>query len=287
MSTPNPLIPQGSIQAQGGSNVRIAVATVVAIHVVFFGGLLLQGCKRDAKTGADAVTNAPAASALNYPSMDTNSLYYQNHTNLPASAPAASTNLGLASDAATAGHAGSNSIQGLDAGAQTAKSALDPWKQGAAAINTPSTANTGSEAAGGKEYTVVRGDTFAKIAKTQGSTVAAIKLANPGVDPAKIRPGMKLQVPAAAPSAPSSAAGPAARAGDAAAPAGAPGASYTVKGGDTLTRIAKNHGITVGQLRAANNLKTSRVEVGQKLKIPAAKAAATNQSSAPASNATF
>ena len=53
MSTPNPLIPQGTFQAQaskGASNVRLAVATIVAIHIVFFGGLLLQGCKRDPQT---------------------------------------------------------------------------------------------------------------------------------------------------------------------------------------------------------------------------------------------
>ena len=57
MSTPNPLIPQGTFQAQaakGASNVRLAVATIVAIHVVFFGGLLLQGCKRDPEANAVA-----------------------------------------------------------------------------------------------------------------------------------------------------------------------------------------------------------------------------------------
>ena len=57
MSTPNPLIPQGTLQAKasrGASNIRIAVATIIAIHVVFFGGLLLQGCKRDNKGGLAA-----------------------------------------------------------------------------------------------------------------------------------------------------------------------------------------------------------------------------------------
>jgi hypothetical protein len=48
---------------------------------------------------------------------------------------------------------------------------------------------------------------------------------------------------------------------------GGPGV-YSVKAGDTLTRIAKAHGTTVRALRAANNLKTDRLLVGQKLKLP-------------------
>ena len=53
----------------------------------------------------------------------------------------------------------------------------------------------------------------------------------------------------------------------------------SVKSGDTLTKIAKAHGITVNQLRAANNMKTTQVQVGKVLKIPARTqrtAAATN-----------
>jgi LysM repeat protein len=47
-------------------------------------------------------------------------------------------------------------------------------------------------------------------------------------------------------------------------------AVYLVKSGDTLTRIAKTHGITVKALRAANNLATDRISVGEQLKIPTA-----------------
>jgi peptidoglycan endopeptidase LytE len=145
------------------------------------------------------------------------------------------------------------------------------------------------EALGGKEYTVVRGDSFAKIAKTQGSTVAAIKQANPTVDPVKIRPGMKLIVPTIAPASSTAAkAATGAQGAGGVSAAGAPAGTYVVKSGDTLTRIAKNHGVTVSQLREANHLRTSRVNVGQKLKIPAGKVAApTNQAAAPSPSATF
>src|SRR5687767_15230297 len=96
MSTPNPLIPQGTFQSQaakGTSNVRLAVATIVAIHVVFFGGLLLQGCKRDTQTTlADAgTTNAEPSTASALPPLDSSSLYYSNSSNLPTDTGAALT----------------------------------------------------------------------------------------------------------------------------------------------------------------------------------------------------
>jgi LysM repeat protein len=43
---------------------------------------------------------------------------------------------------------------------------------------------------------------------------------------------------------------------------------YMVKSGDTLVRIAKAHGTTVNALKSANHLKSDRVFVGEKLKLP-------------------
>ncbi len=42
---------------------------------------------------------------------------------------------------------------------------------------------------------------------------------------------------------------------------------YTVVRGDTLTRIAQNHGVSVEQLQSWNALSSDRIEVGQRLKI--------------------
>ncbi|HZF01204.1 MAG TPA: LysM peptidoglycan-binding domain-containing protein [Methylomirabilota bacterium] len=47
-------------------------------------------------------------------------------------------------------------------------------------------------------------------------------------------------------------------------------AVYVVKSGDTLTRIAKAHGISVKALRSANDLANDQIVVGAKLKIPTA-----------------
>jgi LysM repeat protein len=48
----------------------------------------------------------------------------------------------------------------------------------------------------------------------------------------------------------------------------ATGTTYTVKSGDTLTRISKNYGVTIKALQEANGIKGSRINVGQKLTIP-------------------
>lgn len=44
-------------------------------------------------------------------------------------------------------------------------------------------------------------------------------------------------------------------------------ASYTVRSGDSLGRIAQRHGVTVSQLRAWNNLRSSRIYPGQTLAL--------------------
>lgn len=64
--------------------------------------------------------------------------------------------------------------------------------------------------------------------------------------------------------------------GDDAGGAGTDGAnSYTVKKGDSLSKIAKSHGVKLKALLTANGMKmedAAKLKVGAKLKIPAAKA---------------
>ena len=45
---------------------------------------------------------------------------------------------------------------------------------------------------------------------------------------------------------------------------------YRVRSGDSLWEIARSHGTTVNQLRAINNLSSSRIYAGQVLEVPAA-----------------
>lgn len=110
-----------------------------------------------------------------------------------------------------------------------------------------------------QEYTVLKGDSLSTIAKKfPGVTVKQIQDANPTVQPTKLQIGQKLVIPP--PSAAPTVTAPATTMGE---------QTYKVKSGDTLTKIATDHGVTVRALRTANNLTTDKIVVGQELKIPA------------------
>jgi LysM repeat protein len=114
------------------------------------------------------------------------------------------------------------------------------------------------------EYIVAKGDTLGKIAKKNGVTVKALEDANPRVVPTKLKVNQKLVIPVAAGGAPALATT------DMTTATGTSEETYTVKSGDTLTKIAKRYdGLTVKAIESENNLSTTKIKVGQKLKIPA------------------
>ncbi len=130
------------------------------------------------------------------------------------------------------------------------------------AMTPPPAAPAVTEAAG-TEYVVVKGDSLWGIAKKNGVSIKAIEAANPGVDPAKLKVGQKLSIPAAAGAAGSATS----MTGSASTAAGQE--IYIVKSGDTLSRIARHYGTTVKAIESENGLSTTHIKVGQKLKIPA------------------
>ena len=112
------------------------------------------------------------------------------------------------------------------------------------------------------EYTVVRGDSLWGISTRYNVTIAEIESANPGLEASSLQVGKKLRIPrkAGAPAVRPSSSATAAPKVD--------GMSYTVKAGDSLSRIAANQGTTVSALKAANGLRSNIIRVGQKLTIP-------------------
>ena len=225
MNTPNPLVPQGSLnEMKNKSHIRIAVCTILAVHVVVIVGLLIAGCKKDTGTADNqtATNKPPVFEALNPPT-DTNTMVTASPTQTP-----------------------SNQV-----------------------VTTPNTPLTQPQEPGAPttEYTIAKGDSFYTIGKKLGVATKAIETVNPGVDPKKLKVGTKIQIPARTTAAATPGTGPAT--GDAtAAPTAGGDSVYVVKSGDNLTRIAKAHGTTPKQLRAANSLKTDQIRVGQKLKLP-------------------
>jgi LysM repeat protein len=248
MNNPNPFVPKGSLleqQSMRRSRLKIAVGCALAVSVTGLVVMLIQGCKREQPVDATTPppdTNVAAMSSSNPPPVD------------------------MTSNAA----AGSNSAPAI-----TPASVPTTPPPMAAPAPTPTPAAV--EPAAGAEYAVVQGDTLAKIAKANGISVKALEAANPGVDPKKLKIKQKLVIPGktaeAAASTPSTAA--------ATADTGATGATYTVKSGDTLSKIAKRNGISLRALRAANSLSTDHIKVGQKLTIPAKAEAAAAAPAAP------
>ena len=104
------------------------------------------------------------------------------------------------------------------------------------------------------KYTVVTGDTLGGIGSKFGVTVSELKQAN-GLANNELWVGMKLKVPGKS-SIQHTRTTPKTQ------------AEYIVKRGDTLGAIAKRHGVTVNELKRANNLRSSNIRVGQSLRVP-------------------
>jgi LysM repeat protein len=125
-----------------------------------------------------------------------------------------------------------------------------------------------------KEYVIAKGDTLAVIAHKHGLSLKALEEANPNVNAKKLQIGQKVQIPAAtAALATTTTKEGAPAAGAEAAPAD--GSVYVVKSGDILLKIAKAHGTTVKRIMAMNDLKSTSIRAGQKLRLPAAKTSTT------------
>src|SRR5206468_643579 len=153
MNTPSPLIPQGALpNARGRSHIRIAVFTILAVHVVLLGALLMAGCKKttdQAKNDAAVDTGPPPFNPEQLPV----------NTNVPAPAVTAAT-------------------------PATVTSSVTP----PVPPPLPTTKETGtapSSLAEGTEHTIMKGDSFFTLAKKYNVSQRAIVAANPGVDPTR------------------------------------------------------------------------------------------------------
>jgi LysM repeat protein len=252
MNNPSPLVPQGSLleRSRGKSNVRIAIFTILAVHVVLLSGLLMLGCKREAQQVADF--EEPATGS-----------YFPPYTNdLP---PLVQHYLDDPPPVVQADPEPPREPQVTRTSAPPAIPTVTPIP----APVTPSHAEFVPPAEM-REYTVAPRDTLGGIAAKHGVPLKVVLDANPSVDPLRLRIGQKILLP------PNGQPVQAANEKAAETPSRSDVATYTVKPGDNLTKIATSHGTSVAQLKALNNLRNDRIQVGQKLKVPATKSMATN-----------
>jgi LysM repeat protein len=243
MNTPNPLLPQGTMPPRKRFTLYFAVLLLIAVHAVVFGGILMVGCNNkpvtDKPTPGDVASTAP----MTPPGAD-----------LPPTTPTPP-----------------------PAGVTTPPPTLPttPLTPTQIAITPapPAPPPVPAATTGGSVYVIAAHDTPASIAKKNGVSLKALEDANPGIDPKKLQIGHKLQIPAGATVASTETAKPGA---DAAATASGDSTIYVVKSGDGLAKIAKAHNTSVKAIEALNDMKTSNIKAGQKLKIPVMKMASTD-----------
>src|SRR4051794_28348827 len=140
MKEPSPLVPQGSFEAQARrkSHVRIAVFSILAIHVVVLGGLLILGCKRDDNKGTEASNTAMPSNDV--PPFATNADVVTSTTPPP-----------LANNLTSA-------VPAIP---------ITPTNQPNIAVNEPPGAVI--------EHTIIKGDSFATLGTKYGVSVKAIQ----------------------------------------------------------------------------------------------------------------
>jgi murein DD-endopeptidase MepM/ murein hydrolase activator NlpD len=159
---------------------------------------------------------------------------------------------------------------------------------------TPATEVTGSVAAaprpapsgnwtwdGGTPVTVASGDTVESISRRYGVPASAIMQANNLTPPGAIHPGQQLVIPRYSQASVASAAPPVTRSAAlpppikpavgksaASSPVGAPGV-HVVAPGETLSKISRLYGKSLGDIAKANNLQPSaKLNIGDRLVIP-------------------
>lgn len=249
MNTPNPLHPQGAFpDSRGRSHVRIAVFTILAIHVVLLGALLLQGCKRttndtasDGDLGGTLPPFTPATNAFAPPP--------DIMTFAPPPPPPATSVV---------------EIPPVTPPPVTEfvppPSEITPPPP--TEVMPPPPKEIAPPPVAPREHEVAKGDSFWSLGQKYGVSMKAIADANPNVDSRRLQPGQKLKIPPpeAKPKTPAAATGGTDASGR---------TVYVVVSGDNLTKIALKFGTSVKALRSENNLPTDRLKVGQKLKIPA------------------
>ena len=285
MKDHSPLIPSGSALEQlqrRKTKVLSTVFVIVAAHVLPITGLLLmQGCKPDSNTVASnddqennnqpLVTNKTGDKEQ----ADDKELYGEfvsNHESLSMPIKNAdSTGAPLKEDPSSV--VVPNASNDLDTEITSdwviKDQAGNPQGSGVTPIsNDPSTNietvthQSKPSETGLKEHEIQQGDVLSRIATKYKTTLKDLLEANPGVDPRRLRVGYKLVVPSGTAllakktestktQVPSTS-----------------GKTYEVKAGDSLSAIARAHGVSLNNLRNANNIRTHIIHPGQKLQIP-------------------
>ncbi|MGI5901109.1 MAG: LysM peptidoglycan-binding domain-containing protein [Desulfitobacteriia bacterium] len=104
-------------------------------------------------------------------------------------------------------------------------------------------------------YKIKPGDTFYSIAKRFNTTVASLRSVNPGLNPKDLQIGQLIYIPVRRKVVPCP-----------------PANRYTIKAGDTFSKLARRYGIPVSTLTALNpGVNPLELQVGQIICLPVRK----------------
>ena len=277
----NKLISQGSrLQQLSGkkkSNLAVAMFAILFFHAAVLGALLIQGCKQEPPQPEVAPPVNEAAESTNASPAGLDGVGLQFHDDFPGDVVQQMTNAAPASDqqrtvAALPPDTGAPipGVQGLP-GSLPLTTGTGIGQQ----MQTPAPAAPAASEM--KEHTVRSGENFTTIARAYpGVTVTDLLNANQGVDPRYLQVGQVIKIPPASASSAQTTPGAPSVAGEQSKPT--PGSDYkdadgqtiyVVASGDTLTRISRKFGVKIADIRNENRLAGDRINVGQKLRIPA------------------
>ena len=107
------------------------------------------------------------------------------------------------------------------------------------------------------EHTVGEGETFSQIVVKYHTTTVKILKQNPGLEPAKIRPGQKIKIPTTI-----------YKKLGATASENPNGTYHTIVSGDVLGKIAEAYGTTVAKIKELNEgLDPDKIRIGQRIRV--------------------
>ncbi|MGO8929565.1 MAG: LysM peptidoglycan-binding domain-containing protein [Limisphaerales bacterium] len=247
----NPFSGPGSLQAERQQRRReqfkVVVWAVLGANLVLFVGMLIQGCR-----GEPAPTETPSGSPAEVSAADTNGTAVANQKP-EADSPVPP------------------SFEPVPTSPETVTNTVAETATNRASTPAPVAA---------KQYAVLKGDSFYKVARANGVSLKALTEANPGIDSTKLKVGQVLQLPVGAePGTTISASAPAAADGTGSQPTASSSKAqsrYVVKSGDSLGQIARTHRTTVQAIKAANGLTSDRIVAGQNLKLPESRTVGTS-----------
>ncbi|GAQ16772.1 D-gamma-glutamyl-meso-diaminopimelic acid endopeptidase CwlS precursor [Oceanobacillus picturae] len=163
---------------------------------------------------------------------------------------------------------------------------LETSKKQSSNSNSSNSNSTNTSTSTKSTYTVKSGDTLSGIASKHNISLKNLMDWN-GLNSTLIFPGNKFVVSknggSSSSSSGSSSSGSSSSSGGSNSPSTGSAKVYTVKSGDSLSRIASQNGTTVANLKKWNNLKSDLILIGQKLNIGASSSSSSGSSNSSAS----